>query len=84
MAKYGIDPPKFVVYQDWKPKKPENGIPNTSRMGGYNTLEEAKIAIVENEQEMRRPPSYGGLIDWGEDTGQRKYRIYECNYTEVK
>lgn len=84
---YGSSPATFapfVVYCDYKPKGRRAYEPYTSRLGGYASLKEAKRAIAANDKELRSPNTYGGLIDWGEDDTERKYRIFECVYTQVK
>ena len=84
MPKYGAKPACYTVMQDSKPGK-SKGEAYTSRMGNYDSLDEAKKAIAENERELRHPNTYGGLIDWGPlDMWHRSYRIFKAEYTEIK
>lgn len=83
MPKYGAAPAAFVVMQDCKPRKGKPGEPYTARMGGYQSLKDAKDAIKKNERDIRNPNTFGGLIDWGDDLWDRHYRIYKAEYVEV-
>ena len=87
MPKYGDSPSRFaayVVYQDTKPRKGKQDQAYTARLSAYPTLEAAKLGIAKNEDDLRHPNTYGGLIDWGpRDEWERKYRIFKVTYAQV-
>ena len=83
MLAHGAEPGAFVVMVDYKPRKSNAGNPYSRRLGGYATLQLAKIAIQNHEKDMREPNTFGGLIDWGKDEWIREYRVFSAVYDLV-
>jgi glycogen debranching enzyme len=84
MKAYGDAPAKYLVMMDCKPRPKKPGEAYSSYMTWRKTLSEARDAIRDNERSIKKPNTFGGLVDWGDDEWERKYRIYEMTATEIK